>query len=173
MRQLEEWLAVALENFRLHQEALISRIPKLVRGVTMAEFADKYNGDIQACLRGLQSERVGGAEFEIDRDTRKRKWAAAQEEAEASGSGQAQGQLHEADQGRAPKNGESPYPYPAPIPARLTNLLSAHDDRHAKKGRCWAIQHFAHICCQPHARGAPNDDAPTYPQTVPKSYKVE
>ncbi|KAH0832339.1 hypothetical protein J3R83DRAFT_13355 [Lanmaoa asiatica] len=92
VRQLEEWLAVALENFRLHQEGLISRIPKLVRGVTMGEFADKYNGDIQACLRGLQSERMGETEFEIDRDTRKRKWAAAQEEAEASGSGQGQAQ---------------------------------------------------------------------------------
>lgn len=102
IRQLEEWLAVALENFRLHQEGLISRIPRLVRGVTMGEFADKYNGDIQACLRGLQSERMGGTEFEIDRDTRKRKWAAAQEEAEASGSGQGQ----EGDQARAAKNGE-------------------------------------------------------------------
>ena len=103
VRQLEEWLAVALDNFRLHQEGLISRIPRLVRGVTMGDFADKYHGDVQACLRGLQSERMGGAEFEIDRDTRKRKWAAAQEEAEASGSGQGQG--HEGDQTRAVKNG--------------------------------------------------------------------
>lgn len=102
VRQLEEWLAVALENFRLHQEGLISRIPKLVRAVTMGDFADKYNGDIQACLRGLQSERMGGTDFEIDRDTRKRKWAAAQEEAEASG------QAQEADQARAAKNGELP-----------------------------------------------------------------
>ncbi|KAG8214888.1 hypothetical protein J3R82DRAFT_10059 [Butyriboletus roseoflavus] len=102
VRQLEEWLAVALENFRLHQEGLISRIPKLVRGVTMGDFADKYNGDIQACLRGLQSERMGGTEFGIDRDTRKRKWAAAQEEAEASGSGQRQGE--DGDQAKAPKN---------------------------------------------------------------------
>ncbi|KAF8840590.1 hypothetical protein BDN67DRAFT_903254 [Paxillus ammoniavirescens] len=109
VRQLEEWLAVALQNFRLHQEGLISRIPKLVRGVSMGEFADKYNGDVQACLRGLQSARMGmgGTEtFEIDRDTRKRKWAAAQEEAEASGSGPAQGhgQKQEGEQGRASKN---------------------------------------------------------------------
>ncbi|KAG9315445.1 hypothetical protein JVU11DRAFT_3056 [Chiua virens] len=99
VRQIEEWLAVAVESFRLHQEGLISRIPKLVREVTMGDFADKYNGDIQACLRGIQSERMGETGFEIDRDTRKRKWAAAQEEAEASGSGQAQG-----DQTRAAKN---------------------------------------------------------------------
>ncbi|KAG1732065.1 hypothetical protein EDB19DRAFT_1735587 [Suillus lakei] len=77
VRQLEEWLADALKNFRLHQEGLISRIPKLVRGVTMGEFADTYNGDIQACLRGL----VGGAppNLEIDRETRKRKWEEASE----------------------------------------------------------------------------------------------
>lgn len=81
----------------------------------MGEFADKYNGDVQACLRGLQGERIGGTEFEIDRDTRKRKWAAAQEEAEASGSGQAQAQ--EGDQARAAKNGE------------LRPLLSTRIDR--------------------------------------------
>ncbi|KAG1858367.1 hypothetical protein DFJ58DRAFT_781877 [Suillus subalutaceus] len=77
IRQLEEWLADALKNFRLHQEGLIARIPKLVRGVTMGEFADTYNGDIQACLRGL----VGGAppNLEIDRETRKRKWEEASE----------------------------------------------------------------------------------------------
>ncbi|KAG1775779.1 hypothetical protein EV702DRAFT_1114724 [Suillus placidus] len=77
VRQLEEWLADALKNFRLHQEGLISRIPKLVRGVTMGEFADTYDGDIQACLRGL----VGGAppNLEIDRETRKRKWEEASE----------------------------------------------------------------------------------------------
>lgn len=120
VRQLEEWLTVALENFRLHQEGLISRIPKLVRGVSMGEFADKYNGDIQACLRGLQSERMGGTEFEIDKDTRKRKWAAAQEEAEASGSGQGQ----EGDQTRAAKNGEISS-VPGAYPTRLTKDRSA------------------------------------------------
>ena len=77
VRQLEEWLADALKNFRLHQEGLISRIPKLVRGVTMGEFADTYNGDIQACLRGL----VGNIQpaLEIDHETRKRKWEEASE----------------------------------------------------------------------------------------------
>lgn len=90
VRQLEEWLAVALTNFKLHQEGLISRIPKLVRSVKMGDFADKYDGDVQACLRGLQRERLGNTEeLEIDRETRKRKWAAALEESEASGSGTA------------------------------------------------------------------------------------
>ncbi|KAF9233369.1 hypothetical protein BU15DRAFT_90373 [Melanogaster broomeanus] len=103
VRQLEEWLAVALQNFRLHQEGLISRIPKLVRGVTMGDFADKYNGGCR--MNGW--EWVGRRRFEIDRDTRKRKWAAAQEEVEASGSGQGQGQ--QGEQGRTAKNGASPF----------------------------------------------------------------
>ncbi|KAL4067400.1 hypothetical protein V8B97DRAFT_1975782 [Scleroderma yunnanense] len=102
VRQLEEWLAIALKNFKLHQEGLISRIPKLVRSVKMGEFADKYNGDIQACLRGLQRERMGEAEgIEIDRETRKRKWAAALEESEASGSGTA---AHDSEPTRALKS---------------------------------------------------------------------
>ena len=72
----------------------------------MGEFADKYNGDIQACLRGLQSEQMGRTEFEIDRDMRKRKWAAAQEKAQVSGPGQG-------DQARAAKNSKL-------CPTRLT-----------------------------------------------------
>ena len=96
-------MAAALKNFKLHQEGLISRIPKLVRSVKMGEFADKYNGDVQACLRGLQRERMGETEaIEIDRETRKRKWAAALEETEASGSGTAN---HGNEPSRALKNG--------------------------------------------------------------------
>ncbi|KAG2087137.1 uncharacterized protein F5147DRAFT_781436 [Suillus discolor] len=49
---------------RVHQEGLISRSPKLVRGVAMGEFADTYNGDIQACLRGL----VGSAPLDLGID---------------------------------------------------------------------------------------------------------
>ncbi|KAH7927633.1 hypothetical protein BV22DRAFT_1031530 [Leucogyrophana mollusca] len=101
VQQLEEWLADALQNFQIHQDGLISRIPKLVRGVTMGEFADKYNGDIQACLRGLQREKLGPEAVEIDKDTRKRKWAASQEEVEASGSGP--GAAHDVESSRATK----------------------------------------------------------------------
>jgi hypothetical protein len=58
----------------------------------MREFGEKYNGDVQAALRGLQRERMGvGGEpggvgdIEIDKSTRKRKWVASVE-AEAEGS---------------------------------------------------------------------------------------
>ena len=52
--------------------------------MTMREFGDKYNGDIQAALRGFQKERletVGGTGTlgELDKDARKRKWVASQE----------------------------------------------------------------------------------------------
>lgn len=77
-RQFEEWLADALENFRMHQEGLISRVPRLVRDITLREFA-KYNGDIQACLKGVQKERLGGEAEAIDKTTRKRKWVESQE----------------------------------------------------------------------------------------------
>ncbi|KAJ3558679.1 hypothetical protein NM688_g779 [Phlebia brevispora] len=78
IRQFESWLADALENFRIHQEGLISRVPRLVRNITLREFA-KYNGDVQACLKGLQREKLGGEAEAIDKTTRKRKWVESQE----------------------------------------------------------------------------------------------
>lgn len=73
-RQFEESLAQILENFKNHHEGQVLRVPKLVRNITMAEFADKYNGDINECLRGLQRERQGGESSLADLEMRKRKW---------------------------------------------------------------------------------------------------
>ena len=53
-RRFHDALSDALARFKNHQEALILRLPKSVRSITMAEFGDKYNGDVEACLRGLQ-----------------------------------------------------------------------------------------------------------------------
>jgi hypothetical protein len=103
-RQLEAWLADALQNFLIHQEGQISRIPKPVRSITMREF-QKYDGDVQAALRGLQQAKLGGGPFggEMDKNTRKRKWVASQEaEAHASGSGSAD---IDAESSKAAKNG--------------------------------------------------------------------
>ncbi|TCD70906.1 hypothetical protein EIP91_001215 [Steccherinum ochraceum] len=88
-RQFESWLNDALENFRMHQEGLISRVPRLVRDITMREFA-KYNGDVQECLKGVQRERLGGDAATIDKSTRKRKWVESQE-AEAKAMEEAEG----------------------------------------------------------------------------------
>ncbi|EIW81398.1 hypothetical protein CONPUDRAFT_137366, partial [Coniophora puteana RWD-64-598 SS2] len=123
IRQLEEWLQDALQNFKLHQEGLISRIPRPVRAVNMAEFADKYDGDVQACLRGLQSARLGAGGTDalaIDKDTRKRKWASAQEDADSSS-----GNLNNADAGpsRPPKNARL-----APMtPKKKVGLSTIHE----------------------------------------------
>jgi len=73
----------------------------------MREF-QKYDGDMQAALRGLQQEKLGGGSFikEIDKNTRKRKWVASQEaDAHASGSGFAE---NEAECSKAPKSGKMP-----------------------------------------------------------------
>ena len=77
-RQFEEWLVDTLEDFRRHQESLISRMPRLVRNVTMREFA-KYKGDIQAAVKGLSRELLGSEDATIDLTTRKRKWVESQE----------------------------------------------------------------------------------------------
>ena len=41
----------------------------------MAEFGDKYDGDVQAALRGLQKERLAIDVAPLDRNAMKRKWA--------------------------------------------------------------------------------------------------
>ncbi|KAI1793286.1 hypothetical protein LXA43DRAFT_234791 [Ganoderma leucocontextum] len=77
-RQFEDWMADTLENFRRHQESLISRMPRIVRNVTMREFA-KYKGDIQAAVKGHSRELLGSEDATIDLTTRKRKWVESQE----------------------------------------------------------------------------------------------
>lgn len=83
-RQFNAWLADHLENFTTHQEGHVSRMPKQVRTMKMREFGEKYGGNVQAALRGIQRERfvaAGGEGVldEIDKTTRKRKWVASQE----------------------------------------------------------------------------------------------
>ncbi|TDL22250.1 hypothetical protein BD410DRAFT_723257 [Rickenella mellea] len=73
-RQFETSLADILENFRNHHEGQVLRVPKLVRGLTMGEFADKYNGDINEAMKGLHKDRAGGEPVPIDASARKRKW---------------------------------------------------------------------------------------------------
>ncbi|KIL67821.1 hypothetical protein M378DRAFT_159015 [Amanita muscaria Koide BX008] len=105
-RQLEECLADRLENFHIHQQGQISRIPKQVRTMIMREFGEKYNGNVQEALRGVQKERMAAAGLdanfaEIDKSERKRKWIESQEvEPEASGSGSRK----DAEKPRGPKS---------------------------------------------------------------------
>lgn len=73
-----EWLDDYLYEFRNRAEERIFRMPRLVRDVTLRDFA-KYNGDIHACLTGMQMENLGGMVAPIDKTTRKRKWIESQE----------------------------------------------------------------------------------------------
>jgi len=50
--------------------------------MTMAEFGDKYDGDVQAALRGLQKERLTVDVAPLDRTEMKRKWAPVPEDEE-------------------------------------------------------------------------------------------
>ena len=79
-RQLESWLADTLAAFRNRHERQLAVIPHLVRGMKMAEFGDKYDGDIQSALRGLQKERLALDVAPLDRNAMKRKWAPAPED---------------------------------------------------------------------------------------------
>ncbi|KAF8272237.1 hypothetical protein EI94DRAFT_1769963 [Lactarius quietus] len=79
-RQLESWLADTLAAFRNRHERQLAFIPHLVRGMKMAEFGDKYDGDIQSALRGLQKERLALDVAPLDRNAMKRKWAPAPED---------------------------------------------------------------------------------------------
>ena len=104
-RQFESWLADRLENFNMHQEGQVSRIPKQVRNMKMREFGEKYNGNVQAALRGFQKEKFvatggEGTLGELDKDARKRKWVASQEV--EGGDGKDHGSS------KGPKNGQGP-----------------------------------------------------------------
>jgi Nbl1 / Borealin N terminal len=96
-RQLESWLADALENFRIHHEGHPSRIPRIVLSVKMRDLEEKYQGDVQVCLRAMQMDKLveATATTGVERSTKKRKWLAALD---------ADGQ--EAESSRGVKNGE-------------------------------------------------------------------
>ncbi|KAF5360527.1 hypothetical protein D9756_004747 [Leucocoprinus leucothites] len=114
-RQFESWLADRLENFTIHQEGQVSRIPKQVRSMTMREFGEKYQGDIQAALRGYQKERLvaAGADAnfeEIDKSVRKRKWVEGVEaELEKGGT----------KDGEAPRVAKTARTAPSPSPKKM------------------------------------------------------
>lgn len=70
----------------------------------MREFGEKYNGNVQAALRGFQKEKFvatggEGTLGELDKDARKRKWVASQEV--DSGDGK------DYDSSKPPKNGQA------------------------------------------------------------------
>ncbi|TFK52516.1 hypothetical protein OE88DRAFT_1807405 [Heliocybe sulcata] len=83
-RQFTEWMEDHIEQFRMRSEGLISRLPKQLRNMTMADFADKYNGDPQAAMIALQGEKANADMDEIARSVRKRKWEVDVDEVDGS-----------------------------------------------------------------------------------------
>ncbi|KDR82746.1 hypothetical protein GALMADRAFT_58145 [Galerina marginata CBS 339.88] len=130
-RQFEAWLADRLENFTIHQEGQVSRIPKQVRSMTLREFGTKYEGNIQLALRGFQKERLAAAGAdatlgEIDKSMRKRKWVASQEtEAEVPGSSQSK----ETDSHHTFKNARTVPPSPQKVAGSSTGPGTAQRSR--------------------------------------------
>jgi hypothetical protein len=70
----------------------------------MGEFADKYNGDVQACLRGIQKERSGIDTAPIDRTAMKRKWVQEPEMEEGDKAMKNVGNGHDSNPAKAAKN---------------------------------------------------------------------
>jgi hypothetical protein len=68
----------------------------------MRDLEEKYQGDVQVCLRAMQMDKLVGTGAGVERSTRKRKWLAEHEEGERSGR---QGP-DEAESSRGIKNGE-------------------------------------------------------------------
>ena len=71
-RRFEDALSDMLVTFRSHQERLLVRLPKQVLSMTMREFGDVYNGDVKACLRGLQRDKHAPGLESITPSLRKR-----------------------------------------------------------------------------------------------------
>ncbi|KAF8582836.1 hypothetical protein K439DRAFT_121931 [Ramaria rubella] len=76
IRQFEAYLAHSLEAFKLRHENEVTRIPRAIRTLTIAEFADKYDGDVNKALQAITKARMeaSGEPTELDASARKRKW---------------------------------------------------------------------------------------------------
>ena len=125
-RQLESWLSDTLAAFRNRHERQLTYIPHLVRGMTMAEFGDKYDGDVQAALRGIQKERLTAEVAPLDRNEMKRKWAPVPEEEEHETRLADSGKNANSGHARAAKHREWTY---------ILFLTNNFDDFYYKKAR--------------------------------------
>ncbi|KZO96998.1 hypothetical protein CALVIDRAFT_597740 [Calocera viscosa TUFC12733] len=73
-RRFDDYLDRLLKSFLLRQESEVTRIPRSLRGMTIREFGEKYNGDIKYCMETMARERLGEEGLqELDASAKKRK----------------------------------------------------------------------------------------------------
>ncbi|GJJ13297.1 hypothetical protein Clacol_007549 [Clathrus columnatus] len=77
IRQFEAYLAHSLEAFRLRHENEVTRIPRAVRALTMGEFADKYDGDVNNALQAIAKARLEASDDSLGDVVRKKVFARA------------------------------------------------------------------------------------------------
>ncbi|KZV65281.1 hypothetical protein PENSPDRAFT_668467, partial [Peniophora sp. CONT] len=115
IRMLQTRLADEVSAYIARHERQITALPKLVRALTMKEFADNYNGDPQAALVGLQKARMGYDAPPLDRTAMKRKWV---QDAEDKGEGPSKiAHGHDINPARSVKNARMAPPSPLKKPA--------------------------------------------------------
>ena len=73
IRQFEAYLAHSLEAFKLRHENEVTRIPRAIRTLTMAEFADKYDGDVSKALQAITKARLEATGEPVGADASVRK----------------------------------------------------------------------------------------------------
>lgn len=66
-RKYEQYIEDLLVAFTNRQEALITRIPKSIRQMTLREF-DQYGGSVSACVQALTKQsRAEGQAQDLER----------------------------------------------------------------------------------------------------------
>lgn len=65
VRQFEAYFAQVLEAFKLRHENEVTRIPRAIRNITMGEFADKYDGDVNKALQAITKAKMAASEEPI------------------------------------------------------------------------------------------------------------
>lgn len=73
IRRFRTRLEDMLADFLVRHENEITRIPRAIRPMSVAEFGDKYNGSITECLQGLAKVKLDeGIDVDIQASARKR-----------------------------------------------------------------------------------------------------
>ncbi|KZT60127.1 hypothetical protein CALCODRAFT_492890 [Calocera cornea HHB12733] len=113
-RRFDDYLDRLLKSFLLRQESEVTRIPRSLRGMTIRDFGEKYNGDIKYCMETMARERLGEEGLqELDASARKRKRQEFPQEQE----------LENTKPSKTPRKVVPLSKKPAPTPSRTPNRM--------------------------------------------------